>query len=136
MRKTSRLARISCAAWIARDKRGQGRGFSSATFAVMKILAQASDAIATFNSASDAFDAPENSFRERFGLRTVAHLGLASGERVLDVCCGSGASAIPAAHAVGPSGFVLGIDLADRMLERARAKALARGLRNVGFERG
>jgi SAM-dependent methyltransferase len=36
----------------------------------------------------------------------------------------------------GPSGSVLGVDLADRLLERARAKAKARGLLNVHFRVG
>jgi ubiquinone/menaquinone biosynthesis C-methylase UbiE len=37
---------------------------------------------------------------------------------------------------VGPSGSVLGVDLADRLLEHARAKATARGLRSVQFRVG
>ena len=36
---------------------------------------------------------------------------------MLDVCCGSGASAIPAAEMVGPSGSVVGVDLAENLLE-------------------
>lgn len=56
--------------------------------------------------------------------------------RVLDVCCGSGASAIPAAEIVGPEGFVLGIDLAENLLKAAEAKALARGLQNIEFRVG
>jgi ubiquinone/menaquinone biosynthesis C-methylase UbiE len=55
---------------------------------------------------------------------------------VLDVCCGSGASAIPAAEAVGPAGSVLGLDLAERLLELARTKAAARGLGNARFRQG
>jgi len=55
---------------------------------------------------------------------------------VLDLCCGAGASAIPAAHAVGPAGRVLGVDLAAPMLELARARAADEGLANVGFRHG
>jgi SAM-dependent methyltransferase len=58
------------------------------------------------------------------------------GARVLDVCCGSGASAIPAAEAVGSQGTVLGIDLADNLLALARAKARDHGLQNVEFRSG
>jgi len=58
---------------------------------------------------------------------------LAPGERVLDVACGSGASALPAAEIVGASGTVIGVDLAEELLVHARAKAVARGLSNVAF---
>jgi ubiquinone/menaquinone biosynthesis C-methylase UbiE len=87
----------------------------------------------TYNAAADVYDDPANSFWERFGRRTVERLPLNKGEAVLDVCCGSGASALPAAELVGPSGSVLGVDLAERLLDRARAKANARGLPNVQF---
>src|SRR6202790_3505273 len=90
----------------------------------------------TYNAAADVYDDPANSFWERFGRRTVERLQLRKGAMVLDVCCGSGASALPAAEIVGPSGFVLGIDLAERLLENARAKAKARALLNVQFRVG
>src|SRR5262245_25269799 len=93
-------------------------------------------AAAAYNAAADAYDDPANSFWDRFGRRTIARLGLYKGERVLDVCCGSGASAIPAAEAVGPEGSVLGIDLAEKLLALARAKAAARGLTNATFQSG
>jgi ubiquinone/menaquinone biosynthesis C-methylase UbiE len=85
-------------------------------------------AAATYNAASDTYDAPENTFWERFGARTVERLRLGPGMRVLDVCAGSGASAIPAAEAVGSSGDVIAIDIAEAMLDRLRAKAERRGL--------
>jgi ubiquinone/menaquinone biosynthesis C-methylase UbiE len=93
-------------------------------------------AAATYNAAADRYDDPANVFWERFGRATVERLNLAPGSRVLDVCCGSGASALPAAAAVGPEGSVLGIDLAGNMLELARAKAARQGLRNVEFRVG
>jgi SAM-dependent methyltransferase len=43
-----------------------------------------------------------------------------SGERVLDVGCGSGSTTFSFAKAVGPSGHVMGIDISAPMLERAR----------------
>ncbi len=93
-------------------------------------------AATTYNAAADSYDDPANSFWERFGTETVARLDLQPGERVLDVCCGSGASALAAAQMVGPAGSVLGVDLAERLLERARAKAAARELPQAGFRLG
>ena len=87
----------------------------------------------TYNAAADVYDDPANSFWERFGRRTIERLHLSQGARVLDVCCGSGASALPAAEMVGPSGSVLGVDLAERLLANARAKAKRRALHNVRF---
>jgi len=55
---------------------------------------------------------------------------------VLDVCCGSGASAIPAAQAVGPRGRVLGVDLAANLLALAREKAGVLELGNLELRTG
>jgi ubiquinone/menaquinone biosynthesis C-methylase UbiE len=85
-------------------------------------------AAAAYNAAADAYDAPENTFWDRFGARTIERLGLRPGIRVLDVCSGAGASAIPAAQAVGPTGQVIAIDLAENLLARLRAKAGRLGL--------
>jgi ubiquinone/menaquinone biosynthesis C-methylase UbiE len=93
-------------------------------------------AAATYNAAADLFDHPANTFWDRFGQATVDRLNLRPGQTVLDVCCGSGASALPAAEAVGSEGRVIGIDLAENLLELARAKARQRGLGHVEFETG
>src|SRR5262252_6217024 len=90
----------------------------------------------TYNSASDHYDDGANSFWQRFGRRTIERLALQPGARVLDVCCGSGASAIPAAEAVGETGKVLGVDLAENLLSLARAKARDRGLNQLEFRVG
>jgi SAM-dependent methyltransferase len=66
-------------------------------------------AAATYNAAADRYDDPANSFWERFGRSTIERLRPTTGSRILDVCCGSGASALPAAEAVGPRGVVVGI---------------------------
>jgi len=87
----------------------------------------------TFDQAVDCFDAPPLEFWDRYGKETVQRLSLAPGARILDVACGAGASALPAAEAVGSSGSVLGVDVAGRLLERARVKAFFRDLRNVKF---
>jgi ubiquinone/menaquinone biosynthesis C-methylase UbiE len=90
----------------------------------------------TFNAAADYFDAPALSFWNRFGQNTVDRLQLHPGAKVLDVCCGSGASAIPAAVQVGQTGSVVGADLADSLLHLARQKSQQQGLANIEFRCG
>jgi SAM-dependent methyltransferase len=48
---------------------------------------------------------------------------LRSGEHVLDVGCGSGATSLDIARRVGPTGRVMGVDLSLQMLDVARARA-------------
>ena len=90
-------------------------------------------AAAAYDAASDHFDDAPLSFWDRIGRRTVEGLALPSDGNVLDVGCGTGASALPAARVVGPNGLVIGVDLAARLLDRARDKAKALGLTNVEF---
>jgi SAM-dependent methyltransferase len=62
----------------------------------------------------------------------VARLGIASGAKVLDVACGTGNTAIPAARA---GAIVTGVDIAPNLLEQARQRAAAEGL-TIHFEEG
>jgi ubiquinone/menaquinone biosynthesis C-methylase UbiE len=54
---------------------------------------------------------------------------------VLDVCCGMGGSALPAAERVGPSGHVVAVDLAKNLLDKGARRAAQRGLANIEFRR-
>lgn len=90
----------------------------------------------TYNATADSFDDPANEYWERYGRRTVERLNLASGSNVLDVACGTGASALPAAEIVGSSGRVIGIDLAENLLKLGRIKAKAHGFKNIEFQQG
>jgi ubiquinone/menaquinone biosynthesis C-methylase UbiE len=90
----------------------------------------------TYNAAADFYDASPLSFWDYFGRRTIELASLPIGSRVLDVCCGSGASALAAAKAVGPKGNVIGVDLAKQLLDLARTKAIQRRLSNIEFEVG
>lgn len=62
----------------------------------------------------------------------IARLELGAGERVLDVACGTGNLAIPAAR-TGAS--VTGIDIAPNLVSQAKARAAAESL-TVGFDVG
>lgn len=55
------------------------------------------------------------------------------GDHVLDVACGTGEPAIPAAHRVGPTGKVYATDLVAGMVAFAREKAQVQKLANVEF---
>src|SRR5690348_12262424 len=55
----------------------------------------------------------------------IEHLNLKPGTRVLDVACGTGNTAIPAAHA-GAS--VMGVDIASNLLVQARQRAQQAGV--------
>src|SRR3954451_11886238 len=48
-----------------------------------------------------------------------------TGERIVDVGCGSGATTVALAQKVGPTGHVFGIDVSGPMLARARQNAPA-----------
>src|SRR5260221_9634515 len=58
----------------------------------------------------------------------VNRLGLKPGMRVLDVACGTGNLAIPAAKT---GADVTGIDIAPNLIEQAQARAAAEGLNAV-----
>lgn len=62
----------------------------------------------------------------------IDRLNLKPGELVLDVACGSGNLAIPAARA---GATVTGVDIATNLLEQARARAAAEGL-SIRFDEG
>jgi SAM-dependent methyltransferase len=62
----------------------------------------------------------------------VRRLGLAPGTRVLDVACGTGNLALPAARA---GADVTGVDIATNLLDQARSRAAAEGL-TARFDEG
>ena len=67
---------------------------------------------------------------------TLLEIGcLASGQRVLDVACGTGLVTLRAAALVGSNGAVIGIDLSEEMVVAARDKARTRAIANVTFAR-
>ena len=67
------------------------------------------------------------------GAALVAELGITAGARVLDLGCGDGTTALPAAR-IGAD--VLGVDIARNLVAAAKRRAQAEGLRNCRFQEG
>ncbi len=97
-------------------------------------MADSARIVATYTAAADHFDGLP--FWHHYGRLTVDRLQLPAGARVVDLCCGTGASALPAAERVGPSGHVLGVDLTPALVQHAAASAAARGLSCAEFAVG
>lgn len=72
---------------------------------------------------------------DRHGLAVVERLALRMGDSVLEAGCGAGAAALAAACVVGPCGHVVGVDLDEPLLRRARDRARALGMRQADFLR-
>lgn len=84
---------------------------------------------------------------EELALAGDANLGLGCGNplalteikpgmTVLDLGSGAGFDAFLAWNRVGPTGHVIGVDMTDDMLARARENAEKRGAKNVEFRKG
>lgn len=58
------------------------------------------------------------------------------GDKVLDIGCGFGDTAVDLAERVGPKGTVVGLDCCNAFLDYGRADAEAKGLNNVAFVEG
>lgn len=71
-------------------------------------------------------------YLEPGALEFLARIPIEPGARVLDVACGAGQIAIPAARA---GARVTGVDIATNLIEQARARARAEGL-DVRFDEG
>ena len=69
-----------------------------------------------------------------FGELAMDRAAVRSRERVIDVGCGFGETALELARRVGADGEVLGIDISTAMLEEARRAAASTGLANTRFE--
>ena len=67
------------------------------------------------------------------GEALVKDLGVASGMQVLDLGCGDGTTAVPAAQ-LGAD--VLGVDIASNLVAAGNARAQALGLANLSFQEG
>ncbi|WP_033438578.1 class I SAM-dependent methyltransferase [Saccharothrix sp. NRRL B-16314] len=79
-----------------------------------------------FDAAAADFTALGRHLWEPIGAATAAAARLRPGDRVFDACCGTGASAIPAARQVGADGVVDAVDMSGPMV--AELRRLSAGL--------
>jgi demethylmenaquinone methyltransferase / 2-methoxy-6-polyprenyl-1,4-benzoquinol methylase len=84
-----------------------------------------------FNGVARLYD-PLNTImtaglHHRWRSRGAELAGVGPGDDVLDVATGTGDLACELARRVAPGGTLIGLDFSERMLERARRKAVARG---------
>ena len=86
----------------------------------MPVTARQDDTRRAFDAAAADFTALGEHLWGPIGAATTATARLRPGDRVLDACCGTGASAIPAAVAVGPGGTVDAVDMSGPMVDELR----------------
>jgi arsenite methyltransferase len=87
--------------------------------------------------SKEALDAiPADAIRSFAGVGHYFDLaGIRPGETVVDFGSGSGTDSFIAARAVGPAGRVVGIDMTDEQLDKARRLAAEGGFANVSFRK-
>ena len=67
--------------------------------------------------------------------KLLAFANAQQGEKVIDIACGTGLVSFKASASVGNSGFVLGTDISDKMVELSTAIANGKGIANARFTR-
>lgn len=60
---------------------------------------------------------------------------LKTGEKVIDIACGTGLVTFKVAEKVGTEGFVLGSDISDKMIETSLQYSVYKNQRNANFQR-
>lgn len=61
----------------------------------------------------------------------TARTRVSEGDKVLDLCTGTGAVAVELARSVGKGGLVVGLDFSSEMLEKAKQKSMKLNLARV-----
>jgi arsenite methyltransferase len=80
---------------------------------------------------------PQDAVTNSFGCgNPLAFAGVVSGQTVLDLGSGAGIDLLLAAEKVGPQGHVIGVDMTDEMIDRARKNIEKAGAGNVDVRKG
>lgn len=84
-----------------------------------------------YNQRSDSYD--QGNFHHKLAQLLINYAKIKPKQRVLDIATGTGLVAIEAAEKVGPDGFVMGVDIAELMLAKAKEKSQIMSLNNLEF---
>lgn len=91
--------------------------------------------IGVYDRAAGSYDQVGIQQSTYFGRFLIDRLNIPTGAQVLDVATGRGALLFPAAERVGPTGHVIGIDLAPAMVAETSSEIEARGLAQAEVRR-
>lgn len=72
----------------------------------------------------------------RYREQGISVLNLKKGMKVLDIACGTGLNFPYIFQAVGPEGRIIAVDIAPKMLQKAKERAQKNGWNNVEFIQG
>jgi ubiquinone/menaquinone biosynthesis C-methylase UbiE len=87
-----------------------------------------------YSGRSQAYD--NSAWHDRIARKLVDYANIKSDSRVLDIGTGTGMVAFYAASKLGPRGSVIGIDISEGMIERAKSKLHNAQTTNIRFELG
>ncbi len=80
---------------------------------------------------------PDSSIESFAGTGNPFSIGeISLGERVVDIGCGAGIDSLVAAKKVGSEGRVIGVDMTEAMLDKARRSSKEAGFNQVEFRHG
>jgi len=69
-----------------------------------------------------------------FGIKAMDELGIVPDQRVLDIGCGCGDTTIELSRRVGNDGYVLGVDISEKIISSANKKVELKKQNNVDFK--
>ncbi|MGZ4997545.1 MAG: class I SAM-dependent methyltransferase [Methylobacter sp.] len=87
-----------------------------------------------YSRRSQTYD--NSAWHDQMARKLVDYANIKNDSQVLDIGTGTGTVAFYAASKTGPQGLVLGIDISEGMIERARLKLHDAKLPNIRFELG
>jgi demethylmenaquinone methyltransferase/2-methoxy-6-polyprenyl-1,4-benzoquinol methylase len=88
---------------------------------VLRVFQSKDQTRAFYNKISRVYDLLSERSEAPMRRAGLELLRTRAGESVLEIGCGTGHSLVALAKAIGPEGTVFGLDLSDKMLQRAKA---------------